>query len=267
MICTPKASKLWGALRLNEVFCVITVYHIVLSIAQIDDATSSLDGQFELVREELHKATIVIDEASGVPSQTTVFKEITGESIEFVNTYAPSPSEYGLGAKKTLIGRELKSGEFTFNLYLAQYDAENDKWVKGKLLEQAKNDENGNIIFKNRSSNESSVYNYFITEKVDNSIENVTFDTTEYMITVTCTDNLNGNIDISYKYEADGNTVDEINFKNTYEKPQPQPEDNNELPLTGDRTNLNLWFALFFISGASLFGTVYFEKRETTDKD
>ncbi len=233
-----------------------TVYHVVLTIAQIDDEYSGLDGQFEIVREELYKATIVIDESTGVPVESTVYEDITGETIEFVNSYTAIPAEFGLGGTKTLVGRELEEGEFTFNLYFAKF--ENGEWVKDQLIEQVKNDAEGNFSFENRISEGSAIYIYFITEDVTNPIENVTYDTTEYMVTVTSTDNLDGTISVEYTYTVAGDVAEGVAFVNTYTEPVPKPEP----PKTGDTTNLALWFALLFVSSTGFAGTIYLDKKK-----
>ena len=232
------------------------VYHVVLAIAQIDDAASANDGQFELVREELHRATVVIDESTGVPAPTTAFENITGEEITFVNTYAPAPSKIGLGGSKTLVGKELAEGEFTFNLYLAQFDDE--KWVKADLVEQVTNDADGNFFFSELLAEEPAEFVYFITEDATNPAENVTYDTAEYMVVVKSTDMLDGTLSLTYEYTVNGEAVEAVEFVNTYTEPPVEPEP----PKTGDNRNLGLWFALLLLSGAGIVTLTYFDKRK-----
>ena len=233
-----------------------TVYHVVIALEQINDENDPFDGELKLVREELHKATIVVDESTGTPAETTVFENITGNTAEFVNTYAPTPTPFIFGGHKTLVGRSLVSGEFTFNLYFAKF--ENGEWVKDTLVEQVTNDGDGNFTFSARESEGNATYIYFITEDVTNPKENVTYDTTEYKVVVTSTDNLDGTISFDYEYFVEDTAVGEVSFVNTYTAPVPSPEP----PKTGDTTNLALWFALFFVSSAGLTGTIYFSKKQ-----
>ncbi len=107
---------------------------------------------------------------------------IPENGIKFTNTYtAPASTEYTPGAKKELIGRELKAGEFTFALYAA-----NESFVDlGTNLGEATNDADGNITFaKQTYSTEGSRY-YLIKEKVPTPKEDgITYDTKVYGLKV-----------------------------------------------------------------------------------
>lgn len=250
-----------------------TVFHVVLGLAQIDDATSGLDGQFEIIREELYKATVVVDNSTGVPVETTVFENVTGEAIEFVNTYTVAPGDIVLGGMKYLEGRDLEEGEFTFNLYFAEYDATNGKWVRGDLVEQVANDADGKFSFETRTAEIGATYIYFITEDATKPDETITYDDTEYMIVVTTTDNLDGTMTVNYEYTVNGDNAEGVSFSNTYTAPiipdpDPDPEpDEPEIPKTGvDGSHMILWLAVLFISGGAFTGlTVYNAKRAKKD--
>ncbi len=217
------------------------VYHVVVGVEQNDA------GELVIVRNELHKATVVGD--------TTNYEEITDSGeIAFVNTYKADAGEIRLGGKKILTGRKLNEGEFTFNLYFAKLD-QNGKWVKDQLVEQVENDSDGNFAFETRFSEEAATYIYFITEDATEKKSQVTYDTTEYMVVVTSTDNLEGDMEISYQYTVGEDTVEGITFTNTYTAPPP-------IVQTGDNSSMWLWAIMALISTAGVFATGYYTFRK-----
>ncbi len=214
-----------------------TVYHIVIGIEQDED------GDLNIILEELYKATIVIGES------TTRFEDITagGEAV-FNNSYNPDPADVILGGTKRLTGRELKEGEFTFNLYAAAFDG--NTLVKGRLLEQTTNKADGSFSFKKQQlqdTDEMSVY--FITEDASNPDSTITYDAKEYAVVVQGTDNLDGTIKVKYEYYLGEDKVAAVEFTNVYTAPIDP-----EIPKTGDTNDLILWIALFFVSGGTLGG-------------
>ncbi len=238
------------------------VYHVVIGVAQIDDANSSEDGNLTIVRNELHEAHIVIDTSSGTPVETVEYVNVTANgSIAFENTYKATPAEIKLGGKKVLAGRALEEGEFTFNLHFAVLNSETGKWEKGALVEQTTNDADGNFEFATRISDENAEYIYFITEDATDPDPTITYDTKEYMVKVTSTDNLDGTRSLSYEYSIGDTAADEVVFTNTYTAPPPTPD-------TGDDGNAqrDLWMlmAVAFISlmGITVAGLNLFKKAD-----
>lgn len=116
-----------------------------------------------------------------------------------INQYKTNGS-FVVNAKKVLQNRELRSGEFTFELV--------DE--AGQVVDSAKNDENGNITFNAISINEAGIRNYKIREKVG-SDENIKYDTHEENVRVVTT-NVNGRTETRVEYDIDGAV-----FTNKYE--------------------------------------------------
>ena len=127
------------------------------------------------------------------------------KSILFRNTYQPEDVLVELSAKKNLTGRELQADEFEFELV-------DDK---GNVIDGEKNDKQGNIQFKpltysrdNDGVDDCGEYRYVIREK-NTGEKNVTYDKTEHHVTVTVSDNLQGNLTAKVEYDpADGKTKD-----------------------------------------------------------
>lgn len=119
------------------------------------------------------------------------------KSILFQNTYQPEDVLVELSAKKNLTGRELQAYEFEFELV-------DDK---GNVIDSEKNDKQGNIQFKpltygrdNDGVDDCGEYRYVIREK-NAGEKNVTYDKTEHHVTVTVSDNLQGNLTAKVEYD------------------------------------------------------------------
>lgn len=119
------------------------------------------------------------------------------KSILFQNTYQPEDVLVELSAKKNLTGRELRAAEFEFELV-------DDK---GNVIDSEKNDKQGNIQFKpltygrdNDGVDDCGEYRYVIREK-NTGEKNVTYDKTEHHVTVTVSDNLQGNLTAKVEYD------------------------------------------------------------------
>ena len=154
---------------------------------------------------------MVADNGDGTLSVTWTAAGAQGqtEEIIFRNTYKPAGTSVTLGAAKVLKGRELKAGEFTFQL----------KDEEGRVLSQATNDENGAIAFEALSYQEAGTYTYTITE-VKGQDETITYDETVYTVTVNVADSGDG-----YLTAAVDMGGQKIVFANTYTKPaEPEPE-------------------------------------------
>ena len=124
----------------------------------------------------------------------------------FTNQYQAAPTTAQLSANKQLTGRDLKAGEFSFEL-------KNDK---DEVLETVTNDKDGKITFKTLTYTAVGTYQYTITEK-DTKLGGVKYDTKVIKATVTVTDNGAGKLVATVSYD----TKDRV-FNNTY-TPDPVP--------------------------------------------
>ena len=124
----------------------------------------------------------------------------------FTNQYQAASTTAQLSANKQLTGRDLKAGEFSFEL-------KNDK---DEVLETATNDKDGKITFKTLTYTAVGTYQYTIIEK-DTKLGGVKYDTKVIKATVTVTDNGAGKLVATVSYD----TKDRV-FNNTY-TPDPVP--------------------------------------------
>ena len=127
------------------------------------------------------------------------------EGILFRNTYRPGNVVVELAARKNLTGRGLKADEFEFELV--------DK--DGKVIDTERNDKDGDIRFKpltygrdNNGIDDCGEHRYVIRER-NTGEKNVTYDRTEHHVTVTVSDDLQGNLTAKVEYDpTDGKTKD-----------------------------------------------------------
>ena len=130
------------------------------------------------------------------------------DAVTFSNSYAPAATEVKLGASKVLSGKDLKEGQFSFQL----------KDADGKVLQTAKNAAGGTVGFEAISYDKPGTYTYSISE-VDDGQKNVTYDAAEHQVTVMVTDDGAGHLVATVTYDGDVAPV----FKNTYTPPTTPP--------------------------------------------
>lgn len=130
------------------------------------------------------------------------------DAVAFSNSYAPAATEVKLGASKVLSGKDLKEGQFSFQL----------KDADGKVLQTAKNAADGTVGFKAISYDKPGTYGYSISE-VNDAQKNVTYDAAEHQVTVTVTDDGAGHLVATVTYDGDVAPV----FKNAYTPPTTPP--------------------------------------------
>ena len=160
-----------------------------------------------------------------------------GTDLKFVNSYKAAPSSITFNAIKQLDGRDIKAGEFEFELV-----------QDGKVIQTAKNvapDKSGvaRITFEPIEYAETGEFDYEIRE-VKGDAEGVTYDDQVFTYHVTVTDPGTGKLKVEWAQGDNGAPV----FKNVYEKqaspldPVLPPDDSDDdgddggfkLPQTGD---------------------------------
>ncbi|MBQ4131937.1 MAG: VWA domain-containing protein [Clostridia bacterium] len=226
-------------------------YHIVLEVIQDDDGVLLVEGK------QLYKGTVTKKEVGGVLTEVVDYENITNKGkIVFNNTYKADPVYITLEAIKTLTGRELKAEEFSFELY----DKDNVK------LETVKNSADGSFKFTAIPISKAGEYVYTIREVIGSEKE-ITYDNTVYTVKVDVVDNLDGTFKVKYTYTKGAETAKGIIFTNVYTappipEPETKPETDIQIPKTGDNRNIWMWFAIMFVSGTGLFGTMLYSKKQ-----
>lgn len=135
------------------------------------------------------------------------------DAVIFNNTYTPTPAtvpsdaETGLGGTKTLEGRTLADGEFTFEL----------RNNTGAVVATATNNADGSFGFEGITFDQAGVYTYTVSE-ANTGAGGVNYDSTVYQAVITVIDNGEGQLVASVdKQDIDGNAVDGFTFTNTYD--------------------------------------------------
>ena len=127
--------------------------------------------------------------------------------IAFENAYTATPATAAMGATKTLEGRDLTEGAFTFTL---------TDVASGNVVAQATNAADGSVRFMGISYATPGTYDYEIAE-VAGDEEGMTYDQHVYRVRVEVTDPGNGQLDAMVTYlDSYGMPT----FKNVYEEPQ-----------------------------------------------
>ena len=165
-----------------------TVYTVVVTVT--DDGTGALSAQIKYPNDQ---------------------------PIVFSNSYVPADVKLPLVAFKTLAGKNLLAGEYTFEL----------KDASGKVIQSVTNDASGAIRFEDLlftaedmvdgSGNRvfTKTFTYTLTEKNEGKT-GVSYDANVYTITVTVTDDLKGNLTIAASYKDAEGAVELLQFVNSY---------------------------------------------------
>ncbi len=188
---------------------------------------------------------------------------LEGKEIIFANSYKAAGTSITFNAAKALTGRDLKKGEFTFELCDAN----------GKVLQTVKNGaltEGGYapIAFDPIAYDEPGTYDYRIVE-VKGDAEGVTYDETVFTYHVVVTDDGNGQLKVEWTEGKAGAPV----FQNVYVKPEdPKPADpakpadpgnggsGDKLIQTGDNALVGMFTAAF--AGIAAIGAGFTARRK-----
>lgn len=158
----------------------------------------------------------------------------TVDTATFTNTYRLNNAKVTIDdkVKKELKGRELKAGEFSFEV---REISGGDSWVVATGV----NDKNGNVDFDKNELIFSKVgtYNYLVKETSTDG-KGVTTDKNQYNVTITVSDDGKGNLVAKDVVE---NTVNDetITFRNVYEAEDVQWNLTGSKTLTGKELSAN----------------------------
>ena len=177
----------------------------------------------------------------------------------FANAYQAAPTTVTIGATKTLVGKNLEDGQFTFVLTAAD----------GTEL-KAKNAADGKIAFPALTFDKPGTYEFALTE-LDDAQANVTYDKRAYKVTVTVVDGGLGHLNATVAGDADV-----LAFTNTYAEPpvpvQPTQPGGKTFPPSGlvgkvltqtgdDKLALVLPLAAVALAGAASIAALVIMRR------
>lgn len=174
----------------------------------------------------------------------------------FANAYQATSTTVTIGASKTLVGKNLEDGQFTFVLTAAD----------GTEL-KAKNAADGKIAFPALTFDKPGTYEFALTE-LDDAQANVTYDKRAYKVTVTVVDDGLGHLNATVAGDADV-----LAFTNTYAEPPapaqpggktftPRGPIGKVLTQTGDdKLALVLPLAAVALAGAASIAALFIMRR------
>lgn len=176
-------------------------------------------------------------EHQAVVQKDNEFAPIEGNEITFTNKYEAKGTTASIGAVKRLTGKDLKDGQFTFQL----------KDENGKVIDEAKNDKAGAISFKALEFDKAGTYKYTISEVNDKQKE-IKYDTSEKAVTITVKDSGDGYLQAQVESEK------QLIFTNTFEAA------GGSGTKTGD--NMNLVLPIMMMLTAAAIGSVLLIRRK-----
>lgn len=176
-------------------------------------------------------------EHQAVVQKDNEFAPIEGNEITFNNKYEAKGTTASIGAVKRLTGKDLKDGQFTFQL----------KDENGKVIDEAKNDKAGAISFKALEFDKAGTYKYTISEVNDKQKE-IKYDTSEKTVTITVKDSGDGYLQAQVESEK------QLIFTNTFEAA------GGSGTKTGD--NMNLVLPIMMMLTAAAIGSVLLIRRK-----
>ena len=183
-------------------------------------------GNEENVTYDTTVHTVTVEVADN--GQGKLVSTITGNKPAFVNKYTaptppptpnpqqPTPVTATIQANKVLTGKELKDGQFEFELT-----------YQGNVVDTAKNKADGSVTFKAQSFTSPGKYEYTITEKAGNEA-GVTYDKTVHKVTVEVAYDTNGKLVATVT--GSGPT-----FTNTYAAKTPPTSSEEKPKPSGDK--------------------------------
>ena len=171
----------------------------------------------------------ITDNGEAVPAEKN--------AITFSNKYKAAPTSVTVGAVKKLEGKDLKDGQFTFQL----------KDENGKVVDEAKNDKAGAISFKALEFDKAGTYKYTISEVNDKQKE-IKYDTSEKTVTITVKDSGDGYLQAQVESEK------QLIFTNTFEAA------GGSGTKTGD--NMNLVLPIMMMLTTAAIGSVLLIRRK-----
>ena len=193
-----------------------TYYYLV-----VEDASAALGGI--TYDKTSYLVTIVVADANGVLIAAVTVTDGYGEekTIAFANSYAAKPVFLPLGGEVMLEGGNRDHFRFSFKLHVA----DESFTPSAAVLQTAANGENGKFFFKDLGFVKAGTYYYVVVEDDFPVIDGLSYDDTVYQIKVVVTDPGDGQLVISeHTITADGETVTDITFGNTFVKPT-EPEE------------------------------------------
>lgn len=206
--------------------------------------------------------TVALDENDVQQYRTAVTKgRAAMTSLEFVNHYTTEGTTVNVSGHKTLKGKALTANAFEFEILDAEKDSATGTFEAiGAPLATAAVNADGSFAFRSGNFNNAGTYYYVIRETLpegvninengDYTLNGITYDITEYWMTVVVTDNgdgtlsadteiINGTTGVAYENNA-------ITFENSYSTTDATASLSGNKTLTGRTLNANEFAFLLY---------------------
>lgn len=181
---------------------------------------------------------------------------------------------FKLNVKKT---GEKDPGKETFKFAVERFGAPVEYVLVQDTVEtNGEKTYDGKFIFTIRANQAGNLSEGFVIRQVKGDAEGWTYDETKFYARPIFADSYSNGAAWSFlKYDENAeldynNPIEEIGFTNSYNAKNPvtpPAPQNNESPKTGNGSMIGLWFALLFVSGAAMTGTVmYSRKRKANNR-
>lgn len=194
-----------------------------------------------------------------------------GSAFTFTNRYSVKPvtvdADTVLKVSKILTGRDLKKGEFSFEL--AEISGDSIKVISKGTNEAAAAGEKADVTFDKLTYSRPGEHDYQIREIIPTGgkDKNITFDGRVFSIHVSVTDNKDGTLSVTGSTSGDKPAVFRNKYSNKPDKPVTPPDnndkddDNNRRTKTGDDMHAGIFILLMAAAGAVAVTTLSRRKR------
>ena len=194
-----------------------------------------------------------------------------GSAFTFTNRYSVKPvtvdADTVLKVSKILTGRDLKKGEFSFEL--AEISGDSIKVISKGTNEAAAAGEKSDVTFDKLTYSSPGEHDYQIREIIPTGgkDKNITFDGRVFSVHVSVTDNKDGTLSVTGSTSGDKPVVFRNKYSNKPDKPVTPPDnnnkddDNNRRTKTGDDIHAGIFILLMVAAGAVAVTTLSRRKR------
>jgi pilin isopeptide linkage protein len=215
----------------------------------------------------VYQITVKVEDngVGSIKTTAVVNNGVATDALDFVNEYKvadDASADAKINGNKILTGRDLLDGEFAFLLYAANSDF---TVSSGVAPTRVVNGADGTFAFENLTFTKAGTYYFVIVEDITVTAENVTFDTSEYRVTIVVIDDGKGGLAVSETLiTKGGESAETVEFTNVYEVPEvPEIPEN---PKTGDNT-LWMWLVMILVGGSSAMGAaLHTQKRRRVEE-
>ncbi len=199
---------------------------------------TSSDDKGVVTDKTTYRVIVTVTDNDGALKATYTLVNATGNIITFKNTYTAASVDHAIEGSKTLHGRTLINDEFSFVLTQLTVDG---TAVQNPRSWTAKNLGGGEISFPVITYDKAGTYVYSVEEVVPQGGKayGITYDTTQYKVTVVVKDNGEGALYIASQTVTllNNTPANTISFLNKYEADPTWAQFTGNKQLTGKVNN------------------------------